>query len=176
MKSSYKKTLFILAGLSIIGASFFFSQSNIVKASVKEGKKFGDWTVSCLKDNNKKPRCFLVQQVTITKDDKMQSVAAYQIGYFGKDKKLSMTQILPLGPNLLLGTAIISSDQLIAPGKFTTCTAEGCYALAEISNQDLDNILSASNRLLVGFISAEGKQINLPISINGLKEGLLSLK
>ena len=86
-----------------------------------------------------------------------------------------MTQILPLGPNLLLGTSIISSEKLIAPGKYTTCTAGGCYALAEISNQDLDTILSSSNNVL-GFISAEGKQINLPISTKGLKEGLISLK
>lgn len=175
MKSCYKKTLFIIAGLSIIGASFFFSKSNIVEAAIKEGEKFGDWTVSCVKDDKKKQICFLVQQVTTTKDDKTQLVAAYQIGYFGKDKKLSMTQILPLGPNLLLGTSIISSEKLIAPGKYTTCTAGGCYALAEISNQDLDTILSSPNNVL-GFISVEGKQINLPISTKGLKEGLISLK
>ena len=175
MKNYYKKTLFIIAGLSVIGASFFFSKSNIVEAAIKDGEKFGDWNVSCVKNNNKKQLCFLAQQVTTTKDDKAQIVAAYQIGYFGKDKKLNMTQILPLGLNLLLGTSIISSEKLIAPGKFTTCIASGCFALAEISNQDLETLLSSTNNA-IGFINAEGKQINLPISTKGLKEGLAALK
>jgi invasion protein IalB len=175
--STYKKILFLAAGLAIIGVSFFYSKFNMVEAAFKEGQKFDDWAVACIKDkdNKKKQICFLTQQVTSTnKDNKTEVLAVYQIGYF-KDKTLSMVQLLPLGTNLVLGTSIISSDKLIAPGKYTTCTGANCYAVAEISDQDLNSILS-SNTNSLGYMNAEGKQINLPISTKGLKEGLEALK
>ena len=152
----FKKVVYILSGLVIIGAGFFFGKSNIVQASVKEGQKFGDWAVACTKDEKDKQICLLNQQSQITQDDKVEVLAAYQIGYVGDNKKLVMVQILPLGTLLQPGTAIISNEKLLAPGKFTNCSTQGCQALAEISEDDLKEILNA-NRSLIGYVNPEGK-------------------
>ncbi|MGV2433351.1 MAG UNVERIFIED_CONTAM: invasion associated locus B family protein [Rickettsiaceae bacterium] len=45
-----------------------------------------------------------------------------------------MLQILPFGVNLQAGTSIIiSKDKMISPGKFTTCQANGCFAVANLT-------------------------------------------
>jgi invasion protein IalB len=170
------KLIFILSGLVIIGIGFFFGKEHIVQAALKEGQKFDDWTVTCTKDEKKKQTCLLTQQIPVTtKDDKTQIIAVYQIGYFGKDKTLKMIQIVPLGINLQTGTSIISGDKLIAPGKFVVCTAMGCQALADISDDDLNIILSNTQNFL-GLMGSDGKQANISISNKGLKEGLEALK
>jgi len=175
MQTYLKKTLFVITGLVIIGASFFWAKSHIADASSVSGRVFGDWKILCSKNTKKDEICFLTQQVTTTKDDKVQVLATYQIGYFGKPKLLQMIQILPLGINLPAGTSIISNDKLLALGKFTTCTSVGCEAISTISGEDLQTILSNSNNFL-GIINGLGKQINLPFSTNGLKEGIEALK
>ena len=47
--------------------------------------------------------------------------------------------------------------------------------MSEISEQDLASILSSDKNML-GIINAEGKQVNLPISVKGLKEGIEALR
>ena len=169
------KLFFILTGLVIIGTGFFVSKEHIAQAGSKEGQKFDDWTVACSKDEKKKQTCLLTQQITVTKDDKAQIIAVYQIGYFGKDKTLKMIQIVPLGINLQIGTSIISGDKLIAPGKFAVCTTVGCQAVADISDNDLNTILSNAQNSL-GLMGADGKQANISMSNKGLKEGLEAIK
>ena len=175
MQACLKKTLFVLVGLIVIGISFFWAKSHSVNAANIDGKIFGDWKISCPKSEKKVAICFLTQRVTTTKDDKLQVLAIYQIGYFGKEKILKMVQILPLGINLQAGTSIINNDKLLALGKFTICTTIGCEAISAISDDDLQVILSNRNNFL-GCMNGDGKQINLPFSVNGLKEGIEALK
>jgi invasion protein IalB len=176
MQISFKKTLFILAGLAIISAGFFYGKSNIVQASLKEGQKFNDWGANCVVDENKKQVCFLSQQYRITKDKKTEVVAEIQIRYLPANKKLIMIQALPLNVMLIPGTAVISNDKTIAPAKFSVCSATGgCQAMVELSSSDIESILTSENNF-IGFINYDGKQANIPISNKGLKEGLAALK
>lgn len=171
-----KQLVFIFIGLALIGTGLFFGRMHLADASLKEGQKFDDWKVACVKgqDKSKKTICYLGQEVTITKDDKPQVLAMYQIGHFQDDKKLRMIQILPLGIALQPGTSLMIGEKLIAPGKFTTCTAVGCNAVAEISNEDFEAILSVEKPALI-FMNLEGTQVSLPISSKGLKEGIEAL-
>lgn len=175
MNINLKKSLFVLFGLSIIIILFLLGKQNIVEASLKDGQRFDDWTVTCNSTKDKKKICILTQQVSATKKDKVEVLAIYQIGYFESGEKLKMVQILPLGVNLLAGTTIFSGEKLIAPAKYEICTQIGCQAVVKISDQDLDTILSSANNFLM-HINSEGEQVNWPISNKGLKEGLDALK
>ena len=169
-----KKTMFMFAGLIVIAAGFVFGKLYVVEASIKSGQKFGDWVVSCAKDNKQQEICLLTQQYSVTKDDKTQVIAVLQLGYFGTDKVLKLFEIVPLGVNLESGTSIISVDKLIAPAKFFVCDAGGCQAKADLSADDIKALTSNSPNSLA-MIGGDGKQINIPISNNGLKEGLEAL-
>lgn len=171
---SLRKTLFGLTGAALIALFVLIGRSPAVYAALKEGQKFEDWAVACELDANKKQSCFLVQALNSTEGDKTQQIAQYRIGYFGT-KTIKMVQILPFGVALQPGTSIISGEKIIAPGKFTTCQPVGCIAALDLSKGDLDSII-ANDQNFVGMISIEGKQMNVPLSNKGLKEGIASMK
>lgn len=177
MKNYFKKTLFVFVGLLFIGSGFLFGQPGKVDAaSKKEEKKFGNWVLNCVAGDKKKQICFLSQQVNnTTKGKEREVLAVYQVGYFGQEKELKIIEILPANIQIPVGTSIISSTKLIAPGKYVNCTAGNCQAIALISQDDLKTILSNEDNS-IGIITAEGKQVNFPLFKNGLEEGLKALK
>lgn len=175
MQYLLKKMLFIAFGFLIIVAGFILGKSHLVHASLKDGQTFDDWSVSCIQSDKKKAVCFLNQYHEIVKDNQKEIIAAYQIGYVGSDKKLIMTQSLPLGVGLQPGTTIISNGKIIAPGKFKTCTQNGCQATVAISDTELEDILSTGKNY-VAVMDLDNKQMNIPISNKGLKEGLTAIK
>lgn len=171
---SLRKMLFGLTGAAAIFLFVLISQSPAVYAALKEGQKFDDWAVACELDANKKQSCFLAQTLNSKEGEATQQIAQFRIGYFNT-KSLKMVQLLPFGVALQPGTSIISGEKVIAPGKFTTCQPQGCIALLELSINDLDAITTNAQNF-VGVISIEGKQMNIPISNKGLKEGIASMK
>ncbi len=178
MTSNVKRLAFVFLGLAIISIVFILMKHNSVEASSKNGKKFEDWTVQCNKVDDKENSqevCLLTQQINVTQDDKQQPLALYQIGYIGPKRELKMIQMLPLGVRLDAGTSIVSSKNLIAPGKFTICNQSGCQAVADISDADLKTIVN-NNENTVVFMNAESKTISMPMSIKGLEKGLNFLK
>ncbi len=187
------RTSFVLAGLTVIASVLFFSK---VHASVKEGQKFDNWVVACSKDQKDQTVCVLTQQVlskvenkkdskpdnkkdskkaTAKEEPKYNVLAVYQIGYFGPEKKLGLLEILPANVSIQPGTSVISGQKLLAPGKYLTCNLGNCQALVYLSDADLDAMLANVDNA-VGFMDATGKQVNLPISMKGAKEGLAALK
>lgn len=182
MSTTTKKIIFAAFSVLIIGVSIFFGKYQNVNAGVKEDQTFGDWVVKCDKSEKKeadknKPNCFLMQQVNISKDDKTEkTVAKYQVGYFKAEKSVKMIQHLPLGIYLPAGTGIITEQkELTASSKFTTCDATGCYASVELQDEVLDKLFASSVNSL-SFIGIDSEQVNLPISIKGLQEGIKALK
>jgi invasion protein IalB len=170
------------------------SSTESYTGTAKAGERFGDWSVACEKEQGQdgaadKNVCFLSQVLTSqpaadTSSDKkdkkekvsVQKVAEFRIGYFGGSKELKMIQILPFGINLQAGTSIIiTKDKLVSPGKFTTCQPFGCLAVADLTDT-IDSIASATESAFVGVMTIDGKQMNIPLSIKGLKDGVAALK
>jgi invasion protein IalB len=178
MKTNIKQLAFVFSGLAIITIVFLLTKSGNVEASDKNGKQFDDWSVQCNKEGPEDKKitvCLLTQLVNVTKDDKQEPLALYQLGYIGPKKELKMIQTMPLGIRIDAGTSIISSKKLIAPGKFSVCTQVGCQAVADISSSDLKTILN-NNENSVVFMNIEGKQVVMPLSTKGLEEGLKFIK
>jgi invasion protein IalB len=174
MNISIKQIFFIFFGLAAIIVTCTLLKSNIVRADKKDSKKFDDWIVVSTVENNQtpEPKIFVLsQQLHLTQKDKEEPIALFQVGYFGEEKQLKMIQTLPLGLRLEAGTSILSSQKLIVPGKYTTCTQTGCQAVATISDLDLKILLATKENSLV-FMDLEGKQLALPISVKGLDKGL----
>ncbi len=176
MKIKVKELFFVLFGLLLLTVIFFLGKQNIAIAAKKNGKKFGDWTVSCIPKNKKLKTCLLTQQISFNKNSKKnKQVILLQIGYFGKSKELKILETVPLGVNIQSGTFIISSKKLISPGKYTICLSNGCNAIASISKESLKTLLSNKNND-IAFIDIEGQQITIPFSVKGLRKGLKYIK
>ncbi|NRB10717.1 MAG: invasion associated locus B family protein [Rickettsiaceae bacterium] len=183
MKLSIKQVVFVLTGLIIISATFFFYKSNYAVAAKKSGKKFGDWTVVCaaqLKDSEESQQCFLMQyffQKIKDENNKEQNVhyATYQIGY-NQDGAIVMIQVLPQGLAIEAGTSIVSSKDLIATGVFTTCDNNKCQARAIISEEDLKKIVANKQAGVAIMDFATGTQQVIPMHTDGLEKGLKYLQ
>lgn len=175
-KLSPKKVIYTLSGLAVILLFSLFIE-NLVHANAKEGKKFGEWVVACNKNDKKNKTCFLSFTLSSkSKDSKNeQFVANFKMGYFGKDKKLQMEQVLPFGINLPAGTTLVANKEAVARGTFLTCEAFGCIALTDLKDSDIAT-LEKDNGAFIGLFSSNGKQINFPLPTKGMKEGLAALK
>lgn len=177
MQLNIKKISFILLGLAVIVSVFFFSKNGMVHASKKDGEKFEDWIVSCVKKDEKSSSqsCFLVQQLDMEKDGKKNTIAVYQFGYVGEKNSLVMIQTVPLMVNLENGTNLIADKNPLIQGKYQFCGSNGCQAVSKISSSDLQKLLS-SKELSVSIVDVSGQTISLPMSSNGLKKGLEYIK
>lgn len=152
---------------------------------MKEGQKFQNWVANCSVDDKKNSVCLISQQVSTTPkgDEKPELVSMYQFGYFtqGKEKKLKTIITvagnihIPAGVAFIITAKDAKNNKVVGQGKFITCSQGLCQAVAEISENDLSDILK-SPVTYVGILNAEGKQVSLPFSVKGLKEGLLGLK
>lgn len=58
MTNCIKKSLFVTAGLAVMGLGLFLGNPSRVDAAVKEGQKFSDWVVNCTTDAEKKTGLF----------------------------------------------------------------------------------------------------------------------
>lgn len=177
MISYIKKSLFVTTGLMAIACSLFFVHSNKVYADAKEGQKFVDWVVNCSEDANKQKVCVLSQPLISTDKKNPQTLAVFQVGYSGtgKDRSLKMMQVVPTDVAITPGTSIISTEQLLSPGKYVSCTKDACTAIAVISDQELKKILSNESPA-VAIITSKGQQLNFPFCTKGLEAGLKALK
>jgi len=178
MSSNVKKISFVIFGLIIAAAIFAFAQSNIANAAKKNGKKFGDWSVSCTEADakTKTPQiCSLTHQVVIQQDGKTHPFAFFQMRYVGEKKELKFIQKLPVGVGLEAGTSIISSKKFIAPGKYLTCFSDGCQAVAGVSDADLKTLLANKENTLA-FMTVDGRQMAVAIPTKGLAKGLKYIK
>ena len=175
MKDYVKKIAFVFSGLFIITGTFVLYSIQNVDASTTP-KKYGAWTLNCTL-NEKKQLCFLSQQINnLEKDKEKEILAIYHIGYFNQEQEeqeLKIIEIVPSNVQIPAGTIINSGDKRIAAGKYVNCTVNGCQALATITQNDLDMILSNNN--YVELITADGKQAKISFIKDGLKEGIKAL-
>lgn len=177
MKNYIKKTIFVCSGLFVIVGVFVLFRVENVNASTAP-KKYGSWNLNCNLNNEQKQIYFLSQQINNTEKDKEKEILAmYHIGYFNNDqsiKELKLIEVLPPNVQIPAGTAINSGEKNIAPGKYINCTINSCQAIATITKDDIEMILSNDNYL--EFITADGKQAKITFIKHGLNEGLKVLE
>ncbi|HJD58783.1 MAG TPA: invasion associated locus B family protein [Rickettsia endosymbiont of Ceroptres masudai] len=174
MREYIKKIAFVFSGLFIITGTFVLYSIENVNASTAP-KKYGAWTLNCTLNNEKKQLCFLSQQINNLEKDK-EILAIYHIGYFDgehEEQELKIIEIVPSNVQIPAGTVINSGDKRISAGKYVNCTVNGCQALAIITKDDLDALLSNDNYL--ELITADGKQAKISFIKDGLKEGIKAL-
>lgn len=168
--------IFVSIGLFTIYSIFSLVKALPSVAAIKENQLFEDWKTGSEKlDSQTKATFFIEQHVTKNEEGKSNSLATYRFYYNKENKKFKFLTILPLGVLLQPGAALIANEANIDIAKFNICNSAGCFAAMELENKDIDTLIN-SNKSMVAMFTPEGKQLNLPFSIKGLKEALDSLK
>lgn len=176
------KNLVIILSIVFFSLNVYAEEktSKDVNAPVKMGT-FGDWHLLCEKlqesvDSKKSKSanrvCYLQQVINSSAGGDNSTTAAIYRFYYN-DKKFNISFILPLGIDLLSGSAVIADKKLLCEGKFIRCTAAGCISFAETDKNSISSILN-SKEVYATYASLQ-KQYTLPFSTKGLSGGLEKL-
>lgn len=131
------------------------------------------WAERCNKDfKNGAPRkgvCEIFQRLVVKEGNKRLIEAA--IG-FPKDKDAARgIFIVPLGINLESGLMVAPDGGAPFKIQIRYCTAEGCYAFADLTPAVIDT-LKSSRKLTVTFQAVKGRAVNVEMSLEGFGPAL----
>jgi invasion protein IalB len=160
-----------LATLMMLGGGGAAAQE-----ALKVGDRIGDWTFQCRALTASETRCALVQNIVDNETNRpIIGVVLRKLGQ--NNEKLGLFISTPLGIFLGAGIAAKVDEGEQFPLILQTCTAQnGCLAAVEIDAKRLEALRTGS-RLLVGFKArADAKTLTVPVSLNGVKEGLKALE
>jgi len=160
-----------LAMLMMLGGGGAAAQQEL-----KVGDRIGDWTFQCRALSASETRCALVQNIIDNETNRQ--IIGVVLRKLGEDnEKLGLFVSTPLGIFLGAGIAAKVDEGEQFPLILQTCTAQnGCLAAVEIDAKRLE-ALQTGKRLLVGFKArADAKTLTVPVSLDGVKEGLRALE
>jgi invasion protein IalB len=137
------------------------------------GERIGDWTFRCQALTASETRCS-ISQVAFN-PQKKPVVRATFLG-IGKNKKLGLVVLAPLG--IFLGTGVAGKIDEGKQFKFVLqrCSQQGCRAAIEVSDK-MRSALQKGSRLALAFkMRANANAVLVPISLKGFTKALNALK
>jgi len=136
-------------------------------APVTDDRTIGDWRSFCV-PNQKPIPCEMFQLVT----DKARSmrVLMMSIGFNPAANLYRAEIIVPLGVDLAKGAKISVGSYASAILPFRNCNRDGCYADAIFDAAAINAMAAASTPGKVIVVLDEGKQVDLPLSLQGFRE------
>lgn len=137
-----------------------------------DDKVFGDWILHCAKSSSGQEACALHQKI-MSRETRL-PVAAVAIARNKDSQELRLAVILPLGLDIPAG---VTGKAGALPLAFTvqTCVRRGCVATTPVN----DKLLAALHGSQVFTATFKMRSVtdatSLPVSLNGLDEGLKAL-
>lgn len=139
-----------------------------------EPKRFDDWIVVCSdKGKDGKQMCQAAQKVTIKESGKQ--LMQVLVGYSPEATKPIAIFFLPLGMLLPKGAKLSIGDGEIGRLAVQRCEPSGCIAPMELTDEILTKFKAASTGKIM-VTNAEGKEIDIPLSLKGFSAAFGELK
>ncbi|WP_156612475.1 invasion associated locus B family protein [Paramagnetospirillum marisnigri] len=142
--------------------------------AAEEGKAYGDWRVACEpRPEAKGQACHLFQNQMVQGGQRLLLV---RIGKLGPKAEPMIVAEVPLGLDLTLGAAA-----KIDPGpqvnlRPLTCTPDGCRMAAGLDDTAL-KAMTLAKGMVIGIVPfGRTEVLQMPVSVNGLAEGLGAIK
>ena len=141
--------------------------------AIKDGDAFGNWLVRCgPQDNATEQGCFLFQNLVLKEGG--QRVLQVAVGFVGNTPEPIALLSLPLGISLPPGAKMRVDDDKQYQLQIERCEVNGCRAGLKLSPAQIERFQSGSS-LSVQFHDAQRRPIEVPLSLEGFKEGFQAL-
>ncbi|MES9870954.1 MAG: invasion associated locus B family protein [Sedimenticola sp.] len=144
----------------------------VATSAPKPGDRFGNWIYEC-ETRDQKEVCAITQTITIKENQAR--VLKLTLGKLGKENRLVLAALLPLGIYLPAGVAgkVDGANQF--PITLRTCTQHGCEAVIQVDDH-LRWKMKAGKELIIGFVTRPGTgTFTIPVSLEGTTAGLDAL-
>ncbi len=159
--------------MMVLSAGLIVGLSGVCNAEPKGGERFGDWRFQCKALPTNQNVCVLSQ--TLVNAETKKPILSLVLRRVGKDKKLVLMTIVPLGVFLAPGIAGKVDDGKRFKFVWQRCTTQGCQAAALVDDK-LEKALKAGAHLLIAFqVQPKAKPITLVASLKGVTRGLGAL-
>ncbi len=154
--------------LATLAASPVCAQEQAPKpASTTETKVIGDWGVHCFTVASPSP-CEMQQ--TATQNKTRQRVLGVSIAYAPLNGRYVFQVAVPLGVSLAKGVKILATGYNGAAMAYRRCDPAGCYVEGLIDGKSIDALAAASGPAKVEIASADGRTLDLPLSLRGFAD------
>lgn len=156
--------------LFVLGLIIGTLSSADASAAPKNGQKFGNWLVRCAKDA--KDDCVLVQTQVV---DGGARLIEFSVGKVGTKGEFGGIAMLPLGLHIPSGVILVVDGKQL-PMTLLKCTQDGCQAVVPLDKANADG-LGKARQILVGMVDEfTRKTVTIPVSTDGLPEGMAAMK
>ncbi len=135
---------------------------------------FGSWTSKCEEtQGDKQGGCFIFQNLVLREGG--QRVLQIAVGYVPDSHEPIALLSLPLGISLPPGVSIRIADGQPTRFPVERCEPNGCRAGLKLTPALVEQ-LARSAQLTVTFYDAQRRPIEVPLSLDGFKPGLDSVR
>ena len=144
-----------------------------VFAEPADGDAFGNWLVNCKVDEQDgRQGCFIVQNLVLREGG--QRVLQVAIGFVAEAPEPIALISLPLGISLPPGTTLKIDELEPKRVPIERCEPNGCRAGLKLGEEILKSLVTGK-QLSVTFYDAKRQPIDVPLSLEGIEEGLAAL-
>ena len=141
--------------------------------AIKDGDSFGNWLVRCgPQENGPEKGCFLFQNVVLKEGG--QRVLQVAVGFVGEAPEPIALLSLPLGISLPPGAKMSIDGEKQYQLQIERCEVNGCRAGLKLP-QNLIERFQLGSSLSVQFHDAQRRPIEVPLSLDGFREGYQAL-
>lgn len=141
---------------------------------IKDGDSFGNWWVRCgPQETGPETGCFLFQNVVFKEGGRR--VLQVAVGFVGQTPEPIALLSLPLGISLPPGAKMSIDGDKQYQLQIERCEVNGCRAGRKLPPNLIQRFQNGSS-LSVEFHDGQRRPIEVPLSLEGFKEGYAALK
>lgn len=168
MKKSSKINLLLLVALGLLWSDVGAAQTASYLSSPSSGSS---WVKRCEGPQNQK--CEMVQRLM----DQQTGARVLEMAVAFPDNKDSARAVLiaPLGVELTQGFSLTIDEQDTMGFQPRYCLSDGCYAFLTLP-PDILQMMGKGQMMTLSFYTYDGQPARLPISLEGFRETVQSLK
>ena len=161
----------VALAILIVAGFILFSSDDVTGEGATEGSKNAVWQTRCDEpgEGQDKGYCEAFQSLFIT--ETKQRLAEFAIGFPESGEAARGVVILPLGMLLETGAQMrIDSEE---PVRFNMryCDMSGCFSFVNL-NKDLLSRMRKGSMMTITFMAANGQNVNVQMSLEGLSQAL----
>jgi invasion protein IalB len=146
------------------------------KSEASNVEQFDDWSKVCRKPASEKAASCYMQQAVRSPDEGKKDTPAF-VWRLTKAEggRLNSVAVTPIGVLLTAGLSFEFSSEKATALPYRTCTPGFCEAVFTLE-PDLVKSLSGRKSIKASFRMADGRVVNMDLSLIGLQKGLASIK
>ena len=172
-----RKIMAMIAGCAMsFGTAFGAAAQSADEGPVRNGAKFGDWTLRCVAESVGQTNCALIQRLAQAETNAFVAEVGLNRANTAEGARTLLVLLTPDGTALnLLPAYVVDEGEEQVTLNWRTCASQLCRAAALLTTEQ-ENALKAGGRMVLAYQRFGAQQpVRLAVSLSGVTAGLNAL-